>query len=570
MNDPRQYLVHLTSRGESVQSNSDGEVGQFINFTRQPMKDINKFGLLHYSIPKTLDMLTGSNSRFDIRVTFGRDVNTNEIFEVVVPVFLPELDYYNCRIAQRRDISGDSLAAAPNRERPGIWREKTTVSFDEILQTTINWAFQRRYAALRAAAPGNLPGNMHPSHRALARISCVVRFLRSRGCYQLFFGYRGSAAVLNAGAYNQDYAPGAVSESGAPCQTIPEDGVNNPMIPGGPFALGTGLYSFRDFNGVIHDNDNIPGGAGAVSLNQYQALHLTAITFERMSPRVQLMLGAPGAVMGGSIQLPLNVAPNDAPFGGTIRRGWVRLCNYTPAPLLQVGGANRRLGLLQLDFPIQPNLSSPSFMFLQLTAQGTRTKILGRQDERGGWAVPTAPNEFISKFDNFPEGTGWRDDPFTGTIPVRSMPIVNNLGTFNTFYATRHAIGQNNDGLGYDYDPIVLGAAVPNGNNMRDVSHNFADNGLIRSRHIMFADIAPSMKFPLRGRNGVGGRGYGIGRGRLSQVFTVSLIEPNWIFCKVENSTVQSLDVQLLWGDTSEEVQGSIGNPTQFSIICSP
>ena len=189
----------------------------------------------------------------------------------------------------------------------------------------------------------------------------------------------------------------------------------------------------------------------------------------------------------------------------------------------------------------------------------------------------------MSKFDNFPEGRDYRDQPdpggnyngggASGTAAVRSMPVVVDLATFRQFYASRFNIAQNLDGLGYDFDPIVLNQAAPGAvGPMQECSHNWnaMDVGFQLSQHIRYADVAPSMKFPLRGRNGVGGRGYGIGRGRLSQVFTVSLIEPNWIFCKVENSTVQSLDVQLLWGDTSEEVQGSIGNPTQFSIICSP
>jgi len=50
----------------------------------------------------------------------------------------------------------------------------------------------------------------------------------------------------------------------------------------------------------------------------------------------------------------------------------------------------------------------------------------------------------------------------------------------------------------------------------------------------------------------------------------VSMIEPNWIWCTVEDSTVQTLDVQLAWGDTSESVANEAGNPVQFSIIASP
>ena len=48
------------------------------------------------------------------------------------------------------------------------------------------------------------------------------------------------------------------------------------------------------------------------------------------------------------------------------------------------------------------------------------------------------------------------------------------------------------------------------------------------------------------------------------------MVEPNWIWTTVEDSTVQTLDVQLAWGDTSEAVDVQAGNPVQFSIIVSP
>ena len=65
MNDPGQYLVHMTSRGPKV-SSQDGAVGLFKCYTTQPMKDINKFGLLHYSIPKKLDHVQHNNNEFRI------------------------------------------------------------------------------------------------------------------------------------------------------------------------------------------------------------------------------------------------------------------------------------------------------------------------------------------------------------------------------------------------------------------------------------------------------------------------------------------------------------------------
>ena len=224
-----------------------------------------------------------------------------------------------------------------------------------------------------------------------------------------------------------------------------------------------------------------------------------------------------------------------------------------------------------MNMSIPPNLAGPAVLFLQLTAQGTRTKILGRTDERGGWAVPTAPNQWMSNFDNFPQGNGFEQ---FGAKAVRTMPIVETLVDYRAFYASRYPFGNNNDGIGFDFDPIVHLAAVPeHGNNWQmNIMHNFCLDRTAANigRHINFQNVAPAHKLPYRGRNGLGSQSFGNGNFRLSQVFTVSLIEPNWIFCQVENSTVQTLDVQMLWGDTSDAVEAVQGNPTQFSIIASP
>ena len=64
--DPRESLVHLTNRGNKVISDRTGDVGNFKVYTKQPMRDINKFGLVHYSIPKILDTLDETNCQFDI------------------------------------------------------------------------------------------------------------------------------------------------------------------------------------------------------------------------------------------------------------------------------------------------------------------------------------------------------------------------------------------------------------------------------------------------------------------------------------------------------------------------
>ena len=63
---------------------------------------------------------------------------------------------------------------------------------------------------------------------------------------------------------------------------------------------------------------------------------------------------------------------------------------------------------------------------------------------------------------------------------------------------------------------------------------------------------------------------FGRGSNRISPVFTIAMIEPNWIFTTVENSTVQTFDAHLLYGDTCEPVDTVDGHPVTFSIIASP
>ena len=49
--------------------------------------------------------------------------------------------------------------------------------------------------------------------------------------------------------------------------------------------------------------------------------------------------------------------------------------------------------------------------------------------------------------------------------------------------------------------------------------------------------------------------------------FTVSMIDPNWIYTDVPNSTLQTLDVVLMWGDTSENVVGASAYPVQVTLV---
>ena len=82
MDNPGQFLIHITNRGDKVFSTQIGDVEQFSVNTRQPIKDINKFGLLHYSIPKQIDMLNETNNEFSI--TF---ISLNPIiWDITMPI----------------------------------------------------------------------------------------------------------------------------------------------------------------------------------------------------------------------------------------------------------------------------------------------------------------------------------------------------------------------------------------------------------------------------------------------------------------------------------------------------
>ena len=65
----RQMLLHLTSRGPNVRTTDVGGT-RFTNMSQQPINDVNRFGLLHYSIPKVMDFVDDSNRRFEMNVQF--------------------------------------------------------------------------------------------------------------------------------------------------------------------------------------------------------------------------------------------------------------------------------------------------------------------------------------------------------------------------------------------------------------------------------------------------------------------------------------------------------------------
>jgi len=506
------------------------------------MKDINKFGLLHYSIPKQLDALQSNNNDFSIYFNFAAGT------VVEVPVRLPQLDYYNCLVSQAHDLSHTS--AAPDGGGNLAWRNKKYIAFDEVLQTSINWSIQHRYAN-PVPAPANISQNM------LSRISCVVEFDRGIGCYALTFGYRGANTVANgADPQQQSMNAGARPNSGSPGQTAAVGNIQ---------ANGNGRYSFRDVNGVAHVNDD-PLNGNAAQFNQVQ---LAGVTIEKMSMRVQLMLGAPAE------------AVSSQPLGNNVvvTRGRVRLINY----VCTLAGAGA-VGMFAFRMSIPPCLDPPAMLYLQLTVPGTRTKILGQEDERGGWAVPTPPNNFLSKFDNLPKQALYSEYQCRSMPYIELAPAGQKLIRWGAAYANQGAVNLA-DGIGYNFDCIPDGADNQVGG-IRWIDNFDCTNAASASKMIMFgitraqpaASIrdpkAPAYKYPKMDRlQAEGGRpsvGFGMGVFRRSGVFTASMIEPNWVFTDTEDSTIQTFDIQLLWGDTSQAVSAVAANPVQFSIIAAP
>ena len=91
-------------------------------------------------------------------------------------------------------------------------------------------------------------------------------------------------------------------------------------------------------------------------------------------------------------------------------------------------GVDGNSGMVFCKMTIPPNIDPPSMLYLQLTVPGTRTKILGQSDERGGWALPTGANSYMSKYANLPMG------PEFSTNQVRKMPALT-AANYNTIWA---------------------------------------------------------------------------------------------------------------------------------------
>ena len=108
--NPRETLIHVTSFGENAVLK--GGATHFQNYSKAPMKDINRVGLVHYSIPKFIDHLDESNNTFYIDFRFQLesmdDQKQNEDNQVTVTVNLPCLDYFNVKDASLFDQSDDN------------------------------------------------------------------------------------------------------------------------------------------------------------------------------------------------------------------------------------------------------------------------------------------------------------------------------------------------------------------------------------------------------------------------------------------------------------------------------
>ena len=149
MISPDQTLLHLTSRGSRVRALMPGATGQWINASQQPMHNVNKFGLLHYSVPKTLDMVDEENRTFTLRFAY------NDGYAQEIPVVLPMMDYYNITVDSPQH--GDGL-------------HTDQACFTEMLQTSINWAIQKHgYNSTAPLPPAIGPDKMNSKRKCPSR-----------------------------------------------------------------------------------------------------------------------------------------------------------------------------------------------------------------------------------------------------------------------------------------------------------------------------------------------------------------------------------------------------------------
>lgn len=251
----------------------------------------------------------------------------------------------------------------------------------------------------------------------------------------------------------------------------------------------------------------------------------------------------------------------------TKTRGRVRLVAYqVPGGVFQY---------VKINGDVQPNLDPPSFLFLQMSGTGTKSRILGQVDERGGFAIPTPQNAYRSNYVNLPGGLDYHPKN------VRFIPAVktaiNPQAMYDTLFMNKP---QTKSGIGFNFDYIPLASVTPvNGVNGAD-NYNLTIgigapplSSLLKIGLLDHYRARPMQKFARQGFRAYGGEqaaGFGTGPFRHSSVFTVSMIEPNFVYTSTENVTIQTFHLRLLWGDTSEIVEGESPNPVQFTLVASP
>ena len=561
--NPKQMLLHLTSRGSRVRSLVAGGT-RFTNMTQQPINDVNRFGLLHYSIPKIMDYLSDENRTFTMRIRFkaGNPVD--------IPVTLPQLDYYSTTV--------DSLGDA-------------TLCLTEILQSAINFAIVKYWTD----NGWDSPVLTHRGHACLYRIGCIVQ-MTPDGRLRFVVGYKGKRVtelLPETDFYQWAPVDGVLANvvlesSGTPVTCAGDAPEVHRGFPGiATTSVDHLAYQFIATNGNPFNHTPPPGSSPAA---ERDSAMITAVEMHGLSRRLQMMFGAASDIalnhsaehglreeVSNGEDVPLQAA--DALYR---QRGRIILVNYRMLP------TNDRTGLVNVTMPLPPNLYAPSFMLKGLTAQGTRSKVLGHDAERAGWAIPTSSNQFKSKYNNFPgvENGPWTYSPYDVRQPaglLNMSPLdredkVKGDGTYKDWLAHDGALGPQFDQIPWDPTSVVYEAPGDAWNVLEidnyslvpapdaHLDHYNAGHKL-GSRMLHFGDpltqTAQGHKAPRSSRQ------FGLTGESMTEAptFTVSMIDPNWIYTDVPNSTVQSIDVVIMWGDTSENVSGSSAYPVQVTLV---
>ena len=342
----------------------------------------------------------------------------------------------------------------------------------------------------------------------------------------------------------------------------------------------TADYMFIDTAGQPLNHNPFGDAVNANYNNIMESIGLQRVEFVDMPLRLQLLLGCDGSgVSSGNLNwlrkpiINTETAARSDPDVRTWRRGRVVLANYRGTAVTYQAGEYERVGMIDLSMPVPPNLFPPSFMFLQLVTQGTRSKVLGHDAERAGWSVPCSSNQFRSKYDNFPGVQSQAVAEDWDAQNVRSCPAVYNHEEHNRFTVKDFMY----DGTQFDPVPYKAGEVAHTASGITEL-HNFSlvrapalasggaglSNHKFGSRFIHFGD-ADGVAFAQKQSRAE--KQFGLKQMVQAPTFTVSMIDPNWIYTDVPNSTLQSLDVVVMWGDTSENVVGSSAYPVQVTLV---